>query len=200
MNGVEGLAARKVEILAAVKPPGGDHEEAEKGDERRPRSAPATMSRSAALRRSGPRRQRCRQRRGWACRRSICVPVGPGSWARGLWLMLKRARRLAPEMRKRKADDRADVADLLMQAGWRWRRPGELREAPEISEQRGSDAESDDVGERVEFAAELAFGVGHARDAAVERVEGDGEADGDGGVIEVIGFRARSRASICRME
>src|SRR5205823_3681898 len=35
----------------------------------------------------------------------------------------------------------------------------------------------------IEFAAEIAFGVGHARDLAIEAVEDYSEADGFGGVV-----------------
>ncbi len=52
-------------------------------------------------------------------------------------------------------------------------------ESPDEGQQAGRHAEGDDVGQRIQFLAEIAGGIGHARDAAVERVEGNGEQDGD---------------------
>ena len=46
--------------------------------------------------------------------------------------------------------------------------------------------------ERIQFLAEVAGGVGHARDASVERVERNGEADGQRGVVEVLRLQQRA--------
>ena len=62
---------------------------------------------------------------------------------------------------------------------------GQHAEAPDIGKHAGRDAEGDDVGERVELLAEVAGGVGHAGDAAVDAIEEDGEADGERGAVEV---------------
>ena len=50
--------------------------------------------------------------------------------------------------------------------------------APGERQHRRRDAEADHVGERIHFAAEIADGVGHARDAAVQAIQEDGDADG----------------------
>src|SRR6202022_2207765 len=56
-----------------------------------------------------------------------------------------------------------------------------------VSHERRGDAEADDVGEGVELHAEFGGGAGHAGDAAVERIEEDGEADSFGRAIKLIG-------------
>ena len=58
-------------------------------------------------------------------------------------------------------------------------------ETPGKGQDAGRDAKGDHVCQRIEFLAEVAGGFGHARDAAIEGVKGDGEADGQGGVVEM---------------
>ena len=57
--------------------------------------------------------------------------------------------------------------------------------SPGVGKNGRSDTEADDVGERVKFFSEEACSAHCARDASIERVEEDGEADGAGGVVEV---------------
>ena len=84
---------------------------------------------------------------------------------------------------EKKADEGAGLHQVLTQL--RVDRIGQEMEAPDKGQQAGRHAKGDHVGERVEFPAEVAGGVGHAGDAAVERVEGNGEEDGDGRPVEV---------------
>src|SRR5882762_8320381 len=60
--------------------------------------------------------------------------------------------------------------------------------APHPGKERWGNAEGDDICERIKFSAEIAGGVGHARDAAVQTVEQYGKADGLGGEVKVPGF------------
>ena len=53
----------------------------------------------------------------------------------------------------------------------------ERNQSPLERQHRRRHAERDQIGERIELHAEFARGPGHARDAAVEHVEHDGEAD-----------------------
>ena len=69
---------------------------------------------------------------------------------------------------------------------------GKHLEAPGEGQQAGSDTKGNYVSQRIEFLAELAGGFGHARDAAIDRVEGDGEADGQGGIVEMLRLLHRS--------
>ena len=86
-------------------------------------------------------------------------------------------------MRNRKADESSGLDQVLVQL--RVDGVGQEMKAPDDGQQAGRDAEGDDVGQRIELLAEVAGGVGHAGDAAVERVEGDGEEDGDGRPVKM---------------
>ena len=78
--------------------------------------------------------------------------------------MLNRARAAWP----RAATNRKPAAQPRRPSGF---------ESPRERQDRRRDPERDDVGERVELQAELAFRAGQPRDAAVEHVEHEGEAD-----------------------
>ena len=101
------------------------------------------------------RGDQARGRRDSACRRS--------SACRCCAWMLKRARRSAAAVTNRKPTAQPE--------------PAERRQAPRKRENRRRHAERDDVGQRIELHAELAGRAGHPRDAAVEHVEHDREAD-----------------------
>ena len=62
--------------------------------------------------------------------------------------------------------------------------------SPSVSKHGRSDAEADDVRERIELHAKFGVGAGHARDAAVEGVEKNGEANGAGSMVEIRGGAA----------
>src|ERR1700678_33481 len=62
---------------------------------------------------------------------------------------------------------------------------GKGLKSPGVSEEAGSDSEGNDIGQRIKLLAKFAGGFGHARDAAIERVKRDGEADGQGGPVEM---------------
>jgi hypothetical protein len=59
--------------------------------------------------------------------------------------------------------------------------------APRERQHRRGHAETHSVRQRIHLAAEIAGGVGHARDAAVQTVEEHGRADGLGRHGELIG-------------
>jgi len=63
---------------------------------------------------------------------------------------------------------------------------GDEHHAPDVRENGRSDAEADDVCERIEFAPEFAGGIRHARDAAVQSVEDHGKPDRLGGNFEIL--------------
>jgi hypothetical protein len=58
--------------------------------------------------------------------------------------------------------------------------------APGEGQDAGGDTKGNDVGQRIQFLAKLAGRLGHARDAAIQGVKRDGEADRQGGVIEMV--------------
>jgi hypothetical protein len=63
---------------------------------------------------------------------------------------------------------------------------GQHAEPPHPREHRRRHAEGDHVGERVQLLAELAGGVGEACDQPIHEVEYHGDADGFGGIIEMV--------------
>src|SRR5271157_2073554 len=58
-------------------------------------------------------------------------------------------------------------------------------ESPDERQQAGRDAKCDGVGQRIQLLAKLAAGVGHAGDASVQRVKGNGEQDGYGRPVQM---------------
>ena len=110
-------------------------------------------------------------------------PGRPGFLGNRLTPMLKRARRPGAAEQKEKADECAPLHHVLPQHGIHGR--GQRLEAPGEGQQAGSDAKGNYVRQRIELLAELAGGFGHARDAAIDGVKGDGKADGQGGIVEM---------------
>ena len=90
---------------------------------------------------------------------------------------------------KGKGDDGAELNQLVAQVGIERERQAE--ESPEPGENAGSDAEGDHVGQRIELLAEVAGGVGEARDGSVHAVKENRKADGEGRMIEVDGRGAQ---------
>ena len=88
-----------------------------------------------------------------------------------------------PADEKEETDEGPGVEQVLVQL--RIHGIGQKMESPDERQQAGRHAEGDGVGQRIQLLAEVAAGVGHARDAAVERVEGNGENDGDGRPVQV---------------
>ena len=64
--------------------------------------------------------------------------------------------------------------------------PADELHSPRVGEDGGRNPEADDVGQRIELAAEFARSVGHARDTAVQPVQNHGETDGFGGDFEIL--------------
>ena len=93
----------------------------------------------------------------------------------GFFWMLNRARRAAPHARNKNARS-FPIALQLIEVN-ELHGLGHKHDAPDVCQDRGRDAETDDVGERIEFAAEFAGRVRHARDAAIETVEDHRESD-----------------------
>src|SRR5438552_4986543 len=72
---------------------------------------------------------------------------------------------------------------------------------PYVGEDRGRDSESDDIGERVEFPAEIADGVGQPCDASVQSVEYDRGSNRLGACLKVrIGSEFAPSARQCALE
>ena len=100
-------------------------------------------------------------------------------------MTLKRASLHAPADEEEERDEDAEllrVCTPLQVCGER-----QHAGSPGVSEDGRRDAKGDNVCKGVKFPAEVTLGVCHACDASVECVEGDGEKDGDGCAIEVVG-------------
>src|ERR1035438_9843952 len=97
-----------------------------------------------------------------------------------------------------KTCNRAQLQDF--QAEVRLDRGGQHVKTPHPREQGGSDTEGDDVGEGIKFFAEIALGVGHAGDAAVEAIEKHGKADCHRGEIQMPGFDGSSAGRLNNRE
>ena len=98
--------------------------------------------------------------------------------------MLKRASRAAPASRKTKVAIAPKLHHLLRNVKI-VHQLATARKPHSPGQNRRSNAKSDHVGQRVQFASKRAGGVGQPRDAAVEEVEHDGNADGLGRLVEV---------------
>ena len=82
-----------------------------------------------------------------------------------------------PAEKEQKTDKGSGLQQVHVQL--RIQRVGQKVKSPDEGQQAGRHAEGDHVGQRIQLPAEIAGGVGHARDAPVERVEGNGEKDRD---------------------
>src|SRR5437764_8900455 len=65
--------------------------------------------------------------------------------------------------------------------------------SPSPCEQSRRNAEGDNVGKRIELAAKIAGGFGHARDAAIEAVKENREPNSLSGIIKMPGLLNRNR-------
>jgi len=88
-----------------------------------------------------------------------------------------------PAEKKQETDKGSGLQQMHVQL--RIQRVGQKVKSPDEGQQAGRHAESDDVGQRVQFPAEIAGGVGHARNAPIERVEGNGEKDRDRSPVQM---------------
>src|ERR1700693_3985331 len=108
-------------------------------------------------------------------------PAGIGRYRVGVDVKSRQAP--GPAKQKEKADERAPLDYVL--PPHRIHGHGKILEAPGEGQEARSDAKGDHVGQRIELLAEVAGGFGHARNAPIQSVKRDGEADGQGGIVEM---------------
>ena len=161
-------APAEIDRLEAAEPDRADHQR------RRARARPPSRRRlREPVQRIRPREDRrgddAGRRRASACRRSSACRRCADDW------MLNRASRMAAA---REVDEARRPADAA-----------ELRQSPGERQDGGRHAERDHVGERVELDAERARRVGQPRDAPVEHVEDERDADERRGGREVAAHR-----------
>ncbi len=116
--------------------------------------------------------------------------------------MLKRARRAAPHTRNRKAKKRTRPAELLERS--RAQRSAHELHAPRVRKNGRRDAEADDIGQRIELAAEFARRIRQTRDAAVEPVRPCRESDRSRRNVEIrrrqAGVRGEGHRAVNRFD
>jgi hypothetical protein len=100
---------------------------------------------------------------------------------------LNRASRNAPQMQINRGDEPADFRVLVAEY---------IVQHDPVHQKRRRDAERNQVGQRIEFAAKRAFVPAHARDAAVEQIENareqnERQRDLDLAVVAVFGSAPR---------
>src|SRR4029077_17938434 len=65
--------------------------------------------------------------------------------------------------------------------------------SPRVGEDSGRDAKADECGTRMELRAKFGVAAGEARNAAIQRIKNDGDADSFGSVIEIFGRAEHGR-------
>ena len=154
--------------LEAAEPDRADHQRGRDEHHRQRRQRRPIVGQTVRDRRR-PSRPESPPPPGSACRRSTACRRPCALW------MLKRASRIAAAV-----TNRNPAAQPRRPSGW---------QSPRERQNRRRDAERDHVGQRVELDAEVARRAGQPRDAAVEHVEHDGEADERRGRLELAAHR-----------
>ena len=114
----------------------------------------------------------------------ILAPRPPGILRLGIMADVEARQPRNPANEKEKTDKSPGVKEILAQL--RVDGGGQKVKAPDESQQAGRHPEGDRVGQRIQFLAEIAACVGHAGDAAVERIEGNRKNNGDGRPIQML--------------
>ena len=119
---------------------------------------------------------------------------GPGFLGLRVFLDVEPRQPHGPANQQQESATRAPPFQLIEQA--RRKRPADKLHAPGVSQNGGRDPEADDIGKRIEFAAELASRVRQTRDAAVEPVHGRRNSDHFRRNLEILRRKARIRSEI----
>jgi len=176
------MTAGEVDFLAGPEAPGADHEKAAHADDGQPDdSDPPGLDGigSTEVNRGGEQAGGCGD--GHADE----IFAAGATWVAGLGVVAdvesRQARGSADQVEE--TNEGASVEEVLVEG--RTNGIGQVVETPDVGQKAGRDTEGDDVGERIEFLAELACRVGHTGYAPVECVKGNGKKDGDCGPVEV---------------
>src|SRR6266568_5873639 len=89
---------------------------------------------------------------------------------------------------EREGDDCAELNEFVSEIRVKPRR--QTKESPHPRKDSGSNAESDNVGERIQLLAEVTGGMGEASNGSVHAIEENSEANRNGGMVEVRGSHA----------
>jgi len=176
------MAAGKVDFLSAPEAPGTHHKETDEADEQEPdgRKPPVEDGTAESMH---DRNNHAGCRRNWHAD-EIFTPRATRILRNRIGTYVETRQTACSTDQKEETDEPAKLDESLPKPGIH--RHGEHAKAPAIGKDAGRYSEGDDVGERIEFFAEVAGSVGHARDSAIERVKRYRESDSQRGVVEVV--------------
>ena len=181
------MPIEEIDLLAAPEAPGAHHQETDQRDQRHPHNGQPPVEDRIAVEEMHDGGKHARRRRNRHADKILSARTAR-ILGTGLWLILKRASRPAPHIRKRKQINAPNCTTAAKQSDIA---SGQHAEAPGKSQDARCNAESDDVGQRIQFLAKLAGSVRHARNAPVERVKGDRETDRQRRLVKVVRRRRR---------
>ena len=158
------MAAGEVDLLARPETPGAHHQKSAQPDQDQPQNRNPPRFDRICRRKSEPWPPASPPPPESACLQNTSGPAVPDCAAAASWLMLKRASREAPPIRKRKRNESTRLHQVLMQL--RVDRVRQKMKTPDISQQAGRDAKCDHVRQRIQFLAEIARRIRHAAQCA----------------------------------
>ena len=175
------MTAVQAQFLAGPEAPGADHQEAAHAHDSQPyqrdppihyRIAAAEMHRSS---------QQASRRRNRHTDKIFAVRAVPDCAAE-IVADVEACQTGDSANEKKKTDEGPGVEHVLVQLLGANR---QKMKAPDKRQQTWCHSKSDGIGQRIQFSAELATGIGHACDAAIQRVQRNGDQDGNGRLIQM---------------
>ena len=186
---MERMPAGKVDLLAAPEAPGADHEKAGHANDSHPRKRQPHVEDRVTLDQVDHGGKQASSRRDGHADKILAIGAA-GILGQGIVRDVEASQPAGATDEEQKTEEATALDEARPHQVVHGERR-QLAEAPGKREDAGSDAEGDDVGERVKFLAEVAGRVGHAGDAAVQRVEGNREQDGERSEIEMLRLQRR---------
>ena len=194
---LKGMAIGQVDFFPAPEAPGTDHQQPDQEDQQHPHDGDPPVGH----RRSGKEMDHSGNHAGgrgnghahkvFSSRTSRILGQQVGA-------DIKARQAAGAAEQKKKAEECAPLHHVLPAHGIHGR--GQHLETPGEGQEAGSDAEGNHVRQRIELFAEVAGGFGHARDAAIDGVKGDGKADGQGSIVEMPRLLHRSLQALHNSE
>src|SRR5579875_182817 len=183
------MTAGKVDLLAAPEAPGADHQEANQADQRHPdQSYPWNRNRDAVKEMNHGSNDSRRCRNGHTHKILSSRPARVFGYR--IHTDVESGQTAGATDEEEKTNKGAKLYQLLAEdeITQRW----EHTEAPGKGKNAGGNAKSNHIGKGIKFFAEFAGGMGHARDAAIERIEGYCKTNGQGGPVKMMRLLCRA--------
>lgn len=176
----------EIDLLAAPKSPGAHHQKAKQGNQQHPRNGQPPVEDGLSVEQVNYGSDNPGRRRYGHAHEIFAVRLA-GILGQRIVADVESRQASRSAQQKQETKKRAKFNQFLAK---RWiHRDGQHGESPGKRQDAGGDAEGDDVRERIQFFTELAGGVRHASDTAIQGVEGYREADGERSVVEVMGLQ-----------